>query len=355
MKYMLSKLTAVSCVLLGLSLSACGSGAQNSSIPASARIVVPDSLRLATLSAASRLNPVGSLPSVATHVSNEVGVPIPEDLVAKYFAAGIQRLRIVESASSKTATVRFLTVLSAAKAPSTIARSAQSARKTQRMIDYCTYTVYGLDYGSYWVYTGSDVSCGSYDDNSGDPAANGSGGNGGGSVDPSTQVATQGAALPGKPCVLPGGATSAAIGTALDGAVDSPGPSGNEVNNVFIINYATTDDQPGSFSQSLGLLETTFNGENWLQLPINIPGTTIPITVNVGNISISQGPMTTKTWVNIINQALGGSQNTGMSATIRNAIGNFLNTKVTSGGTSGSGSVNGCFNGPWNGVTQGNG
>jgi DNA gyrase/topoisomerase IV subunit B len=70
----------------------------------------------------------------------------------------------------------------------------------------------------------------------------------------------------------------------------------------------------------------------------------------MGNLSISpNAPMTSQTFTNLINQALGGTTNGGLSAAAKNAVGTYLKNNVSTLGSSGSASIVPCFDAPWNG------
>ena len=145
------------------------------------------------------------------------------------------------------------------------------------------------------------------------------------------------------------GQSSPPVGTVIDGHGDTPGPNGNEVNNVYYITYATGSNA-GSSAGYLGDFITTFNEEYWYEPPVTIPGTTSPIFVNMGNISIyPNASMTSSTWVNLINQALGGQQNGGLSPAARTAVQNYVNNAKSAIGNSGTATIVDCFDAPWDG------
>ncbi len=186
------------------------------------------------------------------------------------------------------------------------------------------------------------------DSGGGVPVSGGSGGPGG-SGGGGGQVATLGPAKQGVPCTVGGGGSSAPIGSVIDGKPDTPGPSGNEVNNVFYIPYVNGTNT-GSIAGYFGFMVTTFNNETWYEPPIAMPVTGGPIYINMGNMSISpNAPMTAQTFSNIVNQALGGSQNGGLSAAAKSAVGNYLKSAVAAISSTSSSSIDPCFSGPWNG------
>jgi hypothetical protein len=130
--------------------------------------------------------------------------------------------------------------------------------------------------------------------------------------DDGCDVATQGKADPGKPCIGGSGNSSHAVGDALDGNPDvkpSPGNTGgsNEVSDIFRI-QATV----GNVSDDIAFAYHTFNNENFIQ-PLTAPGAP-PITIRMGNgqlmTSVSQlknyihseGPFTS--WNSFVNQFL---------------------------------------------------
>lgn len=213
-----------------------------------------------------------------------------------------------------------------------------AAHNTKRKPQYCVPAPQcnGGDTG------GGDTGGGGGDFGGGTGGESSGGGGGGG------QVATLGNAKQGQPCDLGGGATSAPIGAVIDGLPDTPGTSGNEVNNAYYIPWAS-GTSPGSTAGYFGFMLTTFNGETWYQLPISSP-TGGPLYINMGNISIApNAPMTPTTWGNLITQALGGPQNAKLSPAAKNAASNFLNNSKNQMGSSGSAAIDPCFNGPWNG------
>lgn len=176
-------------------------------------------------------------------------------------------------------------------------------------------------------------------------APGGSGGDGGGGT---TGTTTQGPATKGDKCTE--GITAPSVGSVIDGKPDQPGPGGNEVNNEFYISYSTGPGA-GAAAGYLGDFITTLNNEVWFEPPISAPGTSTPIYVNMGNVSISpNAPMTAATWTNLIAQALGGPQNVSMPSAVKNAVTAFVkNSGTVAVGPNGTATIEPCFDGPWSG------
>jgi hypothetical protein len=164
------------------------------------------------------------------------------------------------------------------------------------------------------------------------------------------QVANQGAAVPGKPCQGGGGAVSGAIGTPISGPDTGSGPSGNEVNQVYLIDISDGSG-PGALAGNGGFFLTTFNGQTWYQVPVTVPLYNGPVYVNMGNITVANnGPLSTSSLTNAAANALSSQSNSGMSGAVKNAVSQYLKG-MSAQGTGAS--TPACFNPPWDGKATG--
>jgi hypothetical protein len=162
-------------------------------------------------------------------------------------------------------------------------------------------------------------------------------------------LASQGNAKAGKTCMIGGsGNRSAAIGMPLDGLPDTPGPNGNEANNIFLI----TDMPMGSAGSGthLGFLVTTFNQETFYQFPVWVPGKNTAVVLNLGKLAIRPNEeMPAAAWLDVVNHALALSRP--MSGYVK-AAHDAAKTFQVRVGRSGTVTISSCFEAPWNGGTS---
>ena len=118
----------------------------------------------------------------------------------------------------------------------------------------------------------------------------------------SSCISYEGAASAGKECTSAlDSQPSATIGQVLDGAKDTPGTNGNEVNQVYYLTVNVGSSSAGAFSTGPGYIATTFNGERWYELPVSVPYFTGEINVSLGNGPQYPGAVSTGGLANSLN------------------------------------------------------
>ncbi len=163
----------------------------------------------------------------------------------------------------------------------------------------------------------------------------------------SSCVAYQGNAAAGKPCDHLNSQSSSPIGDVLDGKPDTPGPSGNEVNQVYYLGLNAGGSSTGAVSSGLGYIATTFNGERWVQIPVSIPIFSGVQAVSMGNGSVYQGALSTGAVVSAINTWISKPKN-GANVAVQAVVKQYSASLPTSV------RVTACFTPPgWDGKSTG--
>jgi len=180
--------------VLCLVMDACGTS--NSVVPESGLrpAFSSDHQLLSVLAIESRKSSVSALPLSLSHVSNAIGVMIPNDLARRAFPELASRAtRSTRSQQNGTGVYRFLTVVRSPSRKASSVTASAAHRSTNMLVETCTLTVYGIDWGDgTWSYVDSSVDCYTYDDGSTpiDPST-GVGGSGDCNSDPSLCEAAQ--------------------------------------------------------------------------------------------------------------------------------------------------------------------
>jgi hypothetical protein len=153
-------------------------------------------------------------------------------------------------------------------------------------------------------------------------------------------------ARPGKVCASTGGsAKSPAIGSPLDGLPDTPGPKGNEVNDILLVTQ--TPPVANGRSIHLGYVATTFNHEQFYQFPVLHPGTTEAIVLNIGRDAVRPAAqLPAATWRSIIDDALSMSRPADDDTKTTIQAAKDFESHVRRSGTV---SIVSCFAAPWDG------
>ncbi|HTD36279.1 MAG TPA: hypothetical protein VK669_02100 [Candidatus Limnocylindrales bacterium] len=138
------------------------------------------------------------------------------------------------------------------------------------------------------------------------------------------------------------------MGSPLDGLRDTPGDSGNEVNDVFVITQAPTASRGAPVR--LGFVATTFNHEQFYQFPIQQPGMNQPIVLNIGPNAIrANSQMPAAAWFQVVDQALAMSRPTSPDLQRTIAAAKHFEAHASRSGTV---SITSCFDAPWDGRTK---
>lgn len=130
------------------------------------------------------------------------------------------------------------------------------------------------------------------------------------------------------------------------------GASGNEANNVFLVNVDLGGNGTGEVLGNGGFLITTFGGQTWYEPPFTLPIYNGAILIDIGRVSVANnGTWSAGGFFSTVSNALNQKPNsdTFSSAVISELKSEFKNIASKSA----SASTPDCFSKAWDGKTTG--